>query len=402
MEKNNVRETAERFAMLCRAAAEAQTLRSVVLHSPLSRQSEVQKIRGEVVTLAKGAVLQLESHLTEGRLTHENVQLEAIPGVILTLTGSFKKAELTCTGGTASLMINKKGDRATLLTHGQLTEGEKTAQKRNNREKKRLLTGGEPFLTEVGISDSAGRVRDKMQSKFRQINRFCEYIAEALEHLGGNGKLCILDLCCGKSYLSFAAYHTVTAVFGRECEMHCVDLKRSVIDYCAGVAERCAYTGMHFTCGDITEFTPPETPDMVISLHACDTATDIVLECAIKHRSKVVLSTPCCHHELNEKLSCDALSFIGKRPLLRQKLCSAATDALRLMRLEAAGYETDATELIDPEDTPKNIMLRGYLRKTKSEAKLQEAFEEYRRAYCFMYGYEPEPIVLNDVAASRQ
>ncbi len=391
-EKNSVRQNVEKFALLCQSAAEAKTLSSVVFHSPVNKTGEVQKVRGELKAFGDRNVLQLESHLTEGRLTHENIAPEAIPESVLGLCTGFKRAELTCTGGNASLMINKKGDRATLITHGSLTTGETVAEKKNNREKKRLLTGAEPFLTEVGISDKSGRVRDKMQSKFRQINRFSEYIAEALEKLGGDGKLCILDLCCGKSYLSFAAYHTVTEVYGRECEMYCVDLKQSVIDYCAGVAERCSYTGMHFSCGDITEFTPPSAPDMVISLHACDTATDIVLECAIRHRARVVLSTPCCHHEMNEKLSCDSLGFIGKRPLLRQKLCSAATDALRLMRLEAAGYETDATELIDPEDTPKNIMLRGYLRKNRSEAKRKELFEEYRQAYSFMYGYDPNPL----------
>lgn len=131
---------------------------------------------------------------------------------------------------------------------------------------------------------------------------------------------------------------------------------------------------------------------MVISLHACDVATDIVIDAAIRTGAEVILSTPCCHHELSEKMDSPTLDFIAKRPLLKQKLCAAATDALRLMRLEAAGYEVDATELIDPEDTPKNIMLRGYLKKGRSEKRLAEAREAYASSYRFMYGCDPSPL----------
>lgn len=163
------------------------------------------------------------------------------------------------------------------------------------------------------------------------------------------------------------------------------------MDYCTGIADRIGFTGMHFLCADITEFTPARSPDMVISLHACDTATDAVLDFAVRHHASVILSTPCCHRELNTKLSCEPLSFIADRPALRKKFCDTATDALRLSRLECMGYAADALEFIDPEDTPKNIMLRAYRRANFNPAApdiLQKRIH-YRDAYRFLCGDEP-------------
>lgn len=173
--------------------------------------------------------------------------------------------------------------------------------------------------------------------------------------------------------------------------MDCVDRKASVMTECTEIAEKLGYTGMHFACGDIFEYMPAQRPHMVISLHACDTATDAVLEVAMKTQAQIILSTPCCHHDMNRRLDCPTLSFIGERPMLRQKFCDAATDALRLLRLEAMGYKTDATELIDPEDTPKNILLRGFLR-PRFDRRSPEAiakWERYRSAYRFLYNEEP-------------
>ena len=143
---------------------------------------------------------------------------------------------------------------------------------------------------------------------------------------------------------------------------------------------------------DINGFEPEFQPDMVISLHACDTATDVVLDFAARHQAKIILSTPCCHHEMKKNLNCGTLDFIARRPVLKQKLCDAATDALRLLKLEAEGYRVDATEFIDPEDTPKNVMLRAHRRKNFSEAERKAKTEEYRAAYQFLYGREPGDI----------
>lgn len=383
-----------RFATLVKQAAETGRMGACTLYK--STEKELSKAKCSVKRIGGAPVLQLERFWTEGRLTHENVPLEAIPDVLPKYLGEqFRQADLLTENGSASLMISQKG-KVTLLVKGELKQPEALEKKaapvanENNRAKHRLLTGEEDFLRVLGVSDEKGRVHDKRQAKFRQICRFTEYIREAVAELPADGTLYVADLCCGKSYLSFAAYYTLTVLLGREVDMVCVDLKESVIRECADIAEKLRYDGMHFYCQNIFDYQPAHAPDLVISLHACDTATDAVLEVAMRNGAKVVLSTPCCHHEMNRKLNCPAVDFIGERPLLRQKFCDAATDALRLLRLEAMGYRTDATELIDPEDTPKNILLRAWKKKgwQTDAPEARQKWERYRETYRFLYGEE--------------
>ena len=164
------------------------------------------------------------------------------------------------------------------------------------------------------------------------------------------------------------------------------DLKADVIAYCEETARALHFDGLSFLCTDITVYEPPKKPNLVISLHACDTATDIVLESAVRWNADVILSTPCCHHELNRTLACPELSFISAHSMLRQKFCDAATDALRLKKLDAEGYRTEALELVDPEETPKNILLRAVRRKNfdKNSVEAKELMEEYEAARAFL------------------
>ena len=377
------------FAGLTEKSLIAGGLVNEVFHSPAS--GDALKAKGTPKTIAGKTVLQIETSLTEGRVTHENLTEGEIVSALPKQFETFRKADLTDKNGTASVMISKKG-AVTLLEKGKIgTAVEKTAaDSGNDREKSRLLSGNEEFLKALDVADKNGRIHDKKQAKFRQICRFSEYIAEAAAKLNPEGELYVCDLCCGKSYLSFAAYHVLTAVLGRQVKMSCVDLKKSVIDYCADIAKKAGMDGMEFVCGDINEFEPLRKPDLVISLHACDIATDIVLNFAVRHHAEAILSTPCCHHQMNREMNCPTLDFIAERPVLRQKLADAATDALRLLMLDAAGYRTDATEFIDPEDTPKNIMLRAHRRKhwRDDSREAVEKRERYRAAYFFMYGKE--------------
>lgn len=378
------------FASLVKKSADFGSLKSITFHSP--EKGERLKAKGKLITVGGKTVLQTETSLTEGRVSQENVKTDDIEKYTEKMLESFKKADLADANGNASVMISKKG-AVTLLKKGKIGEGEKAFKaEENNRAKNRLLTGEEKFLRELDVSDENGRVHDKKQSKFRQICRFAEYIVDAEKKLNKDGELYVCDLCCGKSYLSFAAYHVLTEVCGREVVMDCVDLKKSVMDYCADIAEKCGMSGMHFYAMNISDFGARRAPDLVISLHACDIATDIVLEFAVKNKAEAILSTPCCHHQMNNEMDCPPLDFIARYSMLKQKLAAAATDALRLLMLESEGYKTDATELIDPEDTPKNIMLRGFRRKSFDPCsdKAREKREEYRRAYAYMYGKEPE------------
>lgn len=385
------------FAGLVQKSLASGGLVNVVFHSPGA--GDVLKAKGTSKTIAGKTVMQIETSLTEGRVTHENIEEGDAAAALMKYFDTFRKADLTDRNGTASVMISKKG-AVTLLEKGKIG-AEVTAKAEgvgNDREKSRLLTGNEEFLKALGVSDKNGRIHDKKQAKFRQICRFSEYIAEAAAKLrpacpdDPDGELYVCDLCCGKSYLSFAAYHVLTEVLGREVKMSCVDLKKSVIDYCADIAKQAGMDGMEFICMNIDDFQPLRTPDLVISLHACDIATDIVLNFAVRHHADAILATPCCHHQMNREMDCPTLEFIAERPVLRQKLADAATDALRLLMLDAAGYKTDATEFIDPEDTPKNIMLRAHRRKNWREDSREAADkrERYRAAYYFMYGKYPE------------
>lgn len=379
------------FASLAEKSATAGTLCNIVFHSP--KAGDMLKAKGTLRSVSGEDVVQFETSLTEGRVSQKNVKLASLSDEIARLFDIYTKADLNDTGGSASLLISKKG-AVTLLKKGKIGEGgEKTVlHLSNNREKKHLLDGSEPFLVSLGVSDENGRVHDKRQSKFRQICRFAEYICDAEKKLKKNGTLYVCDLCCGKSYLSFACYHVLTEICGRDVKMACVDLKTSVMEYCSDIAESAHMDGMKFYAMDINDFVPEEKPDLVISLHACDTATDIVLDFAARYRADMILSTPCCHHQMNREMDCPTLDFIGSRPILRQKLCDAATDALRLLKLESEGYKTDATELIDPEETPKNVMLRAERIRLYDfdSPEAAEKVKKYRETYAFLYGKEPE------------
>ena len=337
-------------------------------------------------------VAQAETLRADNKALHENID-PADVARFTALVGGFAQVNLLTTAGDCELR-RSKGGKITLIGGDKLSraldKGDAPSAKieGNNREKAYILDGREPFLRLLDVSDENGRVRDKRQSKFRQINRFLELIRDCIGYLPADGALRICDLCCGKSYLSFAAYHYFANVLGRQVRMTGVDLKPDVVEHCNGVAQQLGFDGLEFLCGDVQKYDAGEHVHLVISLHACDVATDLVLGKAMEWQAEVILSTPCCHHEMNHTLNCDALSFIAEHSMLRQKLCDAATDALRLKHLEANGYAVAALELIDPEETPKNVMLRA-LRKKQFDPASPEAerlWEEYRMAKIFLIG----------------
>lgn len=352
-------------------------------------KGEVQKVKGTPKSIAGKTVLQLEFFLTEGRVKHENADASDIPSAVEKLISEGARCcQLVASNGSATLLVSKKGAVNATYKLGKNVGDYFPIAKGNNDAKNYIFDGSERFMTELGISNREGRVHDKKQSKFRQINRFTEHVRDIMKYLPQDGRIAVYDLCCGKSYLSFALYAYLTEKLGREVCMICADLKESVMDYCRGVALRLGYSGMKFIACDIADIKPEGAVDLVISLHACDTATDIVLDFAVRQRAKVILSTPCCQHEMFNIMNCPELEFISKYSVLKQKIACAATDALRLAKLEAAGYRTDAIEFIDPEETPKNVLLRGILKKNYSqdsdEARAKEKL--YSDSYKYMTG----------------
>ena len=185
-----------------------------------------------------------------------------------------------------------------------------------------------------------------------------------------NGDITVYDLCCGKSYLSFAVYYYLTDIKGRTVKMLGIDLKRDCINWCADLAASLGYDGMTFVTDDVRNTPKGVTPDMVISLHACDIATDIVINRAIELGTRVILSTPCCHRHINDKITAPELSFVSEYPHLANKLGDVLTDAIRVARLEANGYSVAALELVDPDDTPKNTLIKAIKKRGKDEVKM--------------------------------
>ena len=383
-------EAYQKIVELISAAAEKSALKKAVLSKP----ADAANVKCTLTLRLVGGktVLQAETLCADNKALHENIAPNDV-NRLCEVASAWAQINLFTTLGDCELRSSKKG-KVTLIGGDKLAraleENDAPSAKieSNNREKKYILSGNEPFLKLLDVSDESGRVRDKKQSKFRQINRFLELIRDCLSHLPSEGTLRICDLCCGKSYLSFAAYHYFTVVLGRDVKMTGVDLKPDVVAYCNEVAKKLGFGGLEFLCGDVNKYTCNEHVHLVISLHACDIATDFVLNKATEWQADVILSTPCCHHEMNHTINCEALSFIAQHSMLRQKLCDAATDALRLKRLEACGYTVCALELIDPEETPKNIMLRALKRRnfdpTSPEAKRLQ--EEYLAAKAFLVG----------------
>lgn len=359
----------EKLSAALQTALDGRTLKKLVLSKPSDRDSI--RTAGVLLKIGGETVLQLETFRRDGKALHENVPLGRACARVTELLEAHGQLDLVTTGGALTVMRSKKG---ALHFSGRIGEGEASAVREHDREKARFLTGAEPFLREIGVSDANGRVNDRARPKFRQICRFLELLDDVYGELPAEGVLRVFDLCCGKSYLTFAVEHYLTKVKGRDCVIAGVDRKADVMETCAAAAARLGLDDMTFTAADVTTV-PLESPDLVVSLHACDVATDLVLAAAMKAGAKVILSTPCCHHEMlhqTEKQPASApLGFIS-HSILRQKLCDAATDSLRALYLEAEGYEVEALELVDPEETPKNVLLRAVKRGT----------DEKRRAAC--------------------
>ena len=303
-----------------------------------------------------------------------------------TALAGYRQINIICSESTVEVLVSDKG-KLHVTERKQKTKSVPIAS--HDKVKSYLLSEGEthPFLVKLGVSAENGRVFDKKQAKFRQINKFLDQIDAIYGELPQEGELCVCDLCCGKSYLTFAAYWYFSVYRKRSVKMYGVDLKSDVIAYCSETAMALGWSGLTFECGDVSRFQPPQPPHLVLSLHACDIATDYVLAGAIRSGARVVLSTPCCHHEMNGQLkgSVGALEFICKHSMLRQKLADAATDGLRSKMLEIFGYDVTVCELIDPDETPKNLLIRAVKRrKNRSEADISGLIREYEAATEFL------------------
>lgn len=381
---------ATEFLSLVKRSFEKETLKKLVFSRPDG--SEVSKISGRLVAHRGKRLLAMEYSLPGNTVSHKNLGEDILESELLTLIKSYRQVNLITQIGDAEYKRSKEGKEVILGGDNLKRKLEgispafESAIEALDKKKNYILSGEEEFLKRLGISSSDGRVHDKKQGKYRQINRFLEHIENIYPKLPEKGEIRIYDLCCGKSYLSFAVYYYLTAVKGRQVYLYGADLKRDVIIWCEGLARELGYSGMHFEVCDILKIAPDEKPDMVISLHACDIATDIVLDTAMRLDAKIILSTPCCHKYLNGKVVAEELKFVTDYPHISNKLCEAITDALRLARLKAGGYNVSALELTDPENTPKNTLIKAVKSSKMSEKERQKNENEYKSMLSFVLG----------------
>lgn len=356
-----------------------------------SHDKDIVRTTGRLTQIKGQLFVTLERFYTDGKARHENIPADRAPEVLAALIpDSYKEMNIITTGGDCRVLVSKKG-RVTVLNRIK-TDAAAEVTLEHNRQKQYIIPVDKPvdFLVELGVQDKNGRIYDKKQSKFRQINRFLEIVSDVEGSIVSGNELYVLDLCCGKSYLSFALYYYFSTIRGYRVTMDCVDLKQDVIAYCDSVARKLNYTGLHFMAGDIRGFEVRRQPDLTVSLHACDIATDIVLAKGIDSGSRVILSTPCCHHEMMHQLKRQGkpADFLLEHSILKQKFADAATDALRCKVLQIMGYEVNAMELIDPEETPKNVLIRG-VKKGKLLPKQEQKLKEEYSAICALLGVRP-------------
>lgn len=385
--KNVKSEVLDSLSALVSDLIDTKSLKKIAFSKP-DATDEIKSV-ATVKSISGEYALQIETFSKDNKAYHRNIKSN-FDSELREIFSNYAQINVISTVGDCQYMRAKSG-KETLIGDKKIRNAlslgnlESVDVSNNNKTKNYILSGNEDFLKKLGISDETGRIRDKMQAKFRQINKFIEHIESIRDKLPDDN-INVYDLCCGKSYLSFAVYHYFKNVLRVNVQMICVDLKSDVIEYCTNVAKRLGFDEMQFVCGDIIKYDMSLKPHLVISLHACDIATDIVLNKASENGAYVILSTPCCHHELNHNINCEALSFVTKHSMLRQKMCDALTDSLRLLKLECEGYRVDALELIDPEDTPKNIMLRAIKKKSIDKKKQEELKLQYENVKKFLLG----------------
>ncbi len=305
---------------------------------------------------------------TQKQVFHENLDEELAVERILEYMEEYRQMEILSEGKQIVVLVSKKGKIT--INKKQRQDLKQTQDLSHNRVKKYILEPGTPipFLQDLGIQSADGKIVNAHYDKFRQINRFLEFIQDIVEELPKDREAVMIDFGCGKSYLTFAMYYYLHEMRGMDIRIIGLDLKEEVITKCNELRTNYGYEKLDFFVGDIADYQGVNQVDMVVTLHACDTATDYAIAKAIQWKAKVILSVPCCQHELNQQINCKELEPLLKYGLIKERISSLITDAIRGNILEDAGYQVQLLEFIDMEHTPKNILIRA-VKKTEIEQK---------------------------------
>ena len=337
----------------------------------------------------KGEIKFQETQTVGQKELHKNYeQNEIIQRMLEWMEHSFKQLQLEGQDIDATVLISKKG-KATIKIKKSRTPKEFVPMLAHNRKKKYLLEEGRPvpFLIDLGVMSEDGKIKNSRYDKFRQLNRFLEFIEDILPKLPKEREVTILDFGCGKSYLTFILYHYFTNIRKIPVHMTGLDLKEDVIEKCNLAAKKYGYENLHFELGDICGYQSNEQVDMVITLHACDTATDHALYHAVRWNTEMIFSVPCCQHELNSQIQSEDYSILTRYGLIKERTAALMTDAIRANLLEAGGYKTDILEFVDFAHTPKNLLIRAK-KKPVSKDQKEKRIREVER---LMQEYHLQP-----------
>ena len=351
-------------------------VQKLVISKPASKQSEFKKITVNLMP----KFYQIAKY-TEKQVFHENITADKIAERCFEIMdGSFQQLNAWSDEKEAYITVSKKGK--VFYKEKKLSSSVTCPAKvEHNRKKQYLLPEGETIepLVDMGIFTKEGKVVQSMYDKYKQINRFIEIIDDSIRQQDYK-KLNIIDFGCGKSYLTFIVYYYLTEIKKIDATIIGLDLKKDVIEKCNKAAQKYGYRNLRFELGDINGYKCPFDVDMVITLHACDTATDFALYNAINWNAKMIFSVPCCQHELNSQIETDNLSILTRYGIIQERFSALLTDSIRGNLLEYCGYKTQLLEFIDFAHTPKNILIRATLKQNPTKASKEKALCEVQKA----------------------
>ncbi len=369
----------EHFISLLEQAITQEKLLSVSFGNLRKKSTPYKKITLRPVRLREELYYQATYHF-EKKVTHENIEEAAcLPFCIELLNTTFKQCNVFCEDADYQILA-AKADKPKIIKK-EPSKKKDSASLSHNQKKNYILPDGEPcdFLIALGVMTEEGKVVQKYYNKFRQINRFLEIVSDVINYLPDHSK--IIDFGCGKAYLTFALYYYLNLKLKKEVTIVGLDLKEDVIHFCNQIAKQLHYDDLSFQMGDIAEYKETAKADMVVTLHACDTATDFALMKAVSWDASVILSVPCCQHELFSQIQNDVNLPILRQGILKERFSAILTDSLRELKLTEQGYEVSMIEFTSLEHTAKNIMIRAVresnsVKKTTASKKAAKEFEE--------------------------
>ncbi|WP_285399032.1 SAM-dependent methyltransferase [Lysinibacillus sp. fls2-241-R2A-57] len=368
-----------------------QQLVTATISQPRLKSNEVKRIKLKPLLLKDVYHIQIEYQF-ERILKHENILLEKFPAKLEAFFNDFRQAHVDFMDEKVQVQLSKKNK---VLWKSDKSSTPKQVDLAHNRKKNYLLAEDKPypFLIRLGVQTEEGKIKKQKYDKFKQINRFIEFIDDALTYLPKDRQVRILDFGSGKSYLTFALYHYLKIEKGLDIRVTGLDLKKEVIEECSQIAQDLGYEQLEFLVGDINDYNDESAVDMVVTLHACDVATDMALARAVKWGASVILSVPCCQHELNRQLHTPSLDIMLQHGLVRERFAALATDSIRAEILSLVGYEAQLLEFIDMENTPKNILIRAYKTGKKPSSEQRANYD------AFLKLLNAKPFLANELKA---